>query len=73
MLSRKKDRMVGLDIGVSYPFQDVPSYSPVLTRTLGFSYGTTLGATLAAMFPEKIERLIIDGVQNPHEYYHSQA
>ena len=40
---------------------------------LGFSYGTTLGATAAAMFPDKIERMIIDGVQNPHEYYHAHS
>lgn len=44
-----------------------------LLRYYGFSYGTTLGATVAAMFPDRIERMILDGVQNPHEYYHSQA
>lgn len=25
------------------------------------------------MFPERIDKLIIDGVQNPHEYYHAWA
>lgn len=44
-----------------------------LLRYWGFSYGTTLGATLAAMFPDKIDRMILDGVQNPHDYYHSHA
>ncbi|KAK0751279.1 TAP-like protein-domain-containing protein [Schizothecium vesticola] len=44
-----------------------------LLRYWGFSYGTTLGATLAAMFPEKVDKMIIDGVQNPHDYYHSHA
>ncbi|OTA55087.1 alpha/beta-hydrolase [Hypoxylon sp. EC38] len=44
-----------------------------MLRYWGFSYGTTLGATLAAMFPDRIERMILDGVQNPHEYYHAQA
>ncbi|KAI1377912.1 alpha/beta-hydrolase [Hypoxylon crocopeplum] len=44
-----------------------------LLRYWGFSYGTTLGATTAAMFPDRIERMILDGVQNPHEYYHAQA
>ncbi|KAI1453717.1 alpha/beta-hydrolase [Annulohypoxylon moriforme] len=44
-----------------------------LLRYWGFSYGTTLGATIAAMFPDRIERMILDGVQNPHEYYHAQA
>ncbi|KAI0165228.1 alpha/beta-hydrolase [Hypoxylon sp. FL1284] len=44
-----------------------------LLRYWGFSYGTTLGATTAAMFPDKVERMILDGVQNPHDYYHSQG
>ncbi|KAI2471100.1 alpha/beta-hydrolase [Annulohypoxylon bovei var. microspora] len=44
-----------------------------LLRYWGFSYGTTLGATIAAMFPDRIERMILDGVQNPHEYYHARA
>ncbi|KAH6695059.1 TAP-like protein-domain-containing protein [Plectosphaerella plurivora] len=44
-----------------------------MLRYWGFSYGTTLGATLASMFPERVDRMIIDGVQNPHEYYHAFA
>ncbi|KAI0886788.1 alpha/beta-hydrolase [Annulohypoxylon maeteangense] len=44
-----------------------------LLRYWGFSYGTTLGATIAAMFPDRIDGMILDGVQNPHEYYHAQA
>jgi pimeloyl-ACP methyl ester carboxylesterase len=35
----------------------------------GFSYGTTLGATAASMFPERIDKMLLDGVQNPYEYY----
>ncbi|KAF9641105.1 alpha/beta-hydrolase [Lasiodiplodia theobromae] len=41
-----------------------------LLRYWGLSYGTTLGATVAAMFPDRMDRVILDGVQNPHEYYH---
>ena len=37
--------------------------------TSGMSYGTLLGATLAAMFPDRIGRMVLDGVLNPHEYY----
>lgn len=33
------------------------------------SYGTALGATLAGMFPDRINRMVLDGVLNPHEYY----
>ncbi|KAF7337319.1 Abhydrolase-4 domain-containing protein [Mycena sanguinolenta] len=35
----------------------------------GFSYGTILGATFAAMFPDKIERMLLDGVGDPDDYY----
>ncbi|KAK0243686.1 Alpha/Beta hydrolase protein [Armillaria nabsnona] len=35
----------------------------------GFSYGTVLGATFASMFPDKIERMILDGVLDMDGYY----
>ncbi|KAF5374279.1 hypothetical protein D9758_004550 [Tetrapyrgos nigripes] len=35
----------------------------------GFSYGTILGATFAAIFPDKVERLILDGVVDTNDYY----
>lgn len=35
---------------------------------VGQSYGTYLGETLAAMFPDRIERMVLDAVLNPHEY-----
>ncbi|KAI0086450.1 TAP-like protein-domain-containing protein [Irpex rosettiformis] len=35
----------------------------------GFSYGSVLGATYAAMFPNNVERLIIDGVMDTRNYY----
>lgn len=34
----------------------------------GFSYGTILGATLAAMFPERMERIVLDGVADSFDY-----
>ncbi|CAA7269870.1 unnamed protein product [Cyclocybe aegerita] len=35
----------------------------------GISYGCILGSTFAAMFPDKVERLIIDGVPDVEGYY----
>ncbi|KAF6805254.1 hypothetical protein CSOJ01_09630 [Colletotrichum sojae] len=34
----------------------------------GFSYGTLLGQTFAAMYPDSVGRLILDGVVNSHTY-----
>ncbi|KAF2739194.1 alpha/beta-hydrolase [Polyplosphaeria fusca] len=34
----------------------------------GFSYGTYLGATFASMYPDRIERFILDGVVNSDDY-----
>jgi pimeloyl-ACP methyl ester carboxylesterase len=35
----------------------------------GISYGTVLGQTLAAMHPDRVSRMIIDGVVDPEDYY----
>ncbi|KAF9031846.1 alpha/beta-hydrolase [Hymenopellis radicata] len=35
----------------------------------GISYGSVLGATFAAMFPDRVDRLIIDGVVDVENWY----
>ncbi|KAK7032378.1 hypothetical protein VNI00_013126 [Paramarasmius palmivorus] len=35
----------------------------------GFSYGTVLGSTFAALFPDKVHRLVLDGVLDVENYY----
>ncbi|KAG0651839.1 hydrolase [Hyphodiscus hymeniophilus] len=37
----------------------------------GFSYGTTLGQTYAQIFPDRVSRLIIDGVSNLNDWYNT--
>lgn len=38
---------------------------------VGISYGSILGMTAAAMFPDRVDRMYLDGISNAHEYYHS--
>ncbi|KAI1332422.1 Alpha/Beta hydrolase protein [Xylariaceae sp. FL0255] len=35
----------------------------------GVSYGTVTGVTFASMFPDRVERMILDGVVNAEQYY----
>lgn len=39
-----------------------------MLRYWGLSYGTGLGNYFAAMFPDKIDRMMLDGNLNPHDY-----
>lgn len=39
-----------------------------LLRYYGWSYGSALGAYVAALFPERIERVVLDANVNPHHY-----
>ncbi|KAI5780216.1 hypothetical protein DFH27DRAFT_584248 [Peziza echinospora] len=39
----------------------------------GFSYGTLLGATFAHLYPEHVERMVLDGVVDTQDYYTGAA
>ncbi|KAK3046035.1 hypothetical protein LTR09_012448 [Extremus antarcticus] len=39
-----------------------------LLNYYGWSYGTALGSYIAAMFPERVGRMVLDGNLNPHDY-----
>jgi len=39
-----------------------------LLRYYGWSYGTALGSYVAAMFPERVERMVLDANLNPSDY-----
>lgn len=41
----------------------------VILTCVGFSYGTALGATVAAMFPDRMDKVVLDGVLNIDQYY----
>ncbi|QKX63676.1 uncharacterized protein TRUGW13939_10847 [Talaromyces rugulosus] len=37
----------------------------------GISYGTVIGSTFASMFPNRVGRMILDGVLNAEQYYNN--
>ncbi|KAI0100677.1 TAP-like protein-domain-containing protein [Nemania sp. FL0031] len=44
-----------------------------LLRYWGLSYGTDIGATLAALFPDRVEKILIDGVFSPIQYFYDRT
>ncbi|KAL1640654.1 hypothetical protein SLS58_006668 [Diplodia intermedia] len=65
---------IGGVIGTAYTARDLISVVDALgedglLRFWGFSYGSALGATVAAIFPERVDRVVIDGVLNIHQYW----
>ncbi|KAL1881330.1 hypothetical protein Daus18300_001183 [Diaporthe australafricana] len=49
--------------------RDVSTEKPVRVLYWGFSYGTVLGNTLASMFPGRMGRVILDGVDDTYDYH----
>ncbi|KAK2001056.1 hypothetical protein LX36DRAFT_668266 [Colletotrichum falcatum] len=70
-----ESRETGSRIGTAYTVRDMMKIVDAvqedgLLRYFGTSYGTIIGATAAAMFPERMKSVVLDGVVNPHEWYH---
>ncbi|KAI0116151.1 TAP-like protein-domain-containing protein [Hypoxylon sp. NC0597] len=63
-------------VGMAFAARDMMSIVDALgedgmLRYWGISAGTAMGATVAAMFPDRVERVVLDGVMNSHQYYNS--
>lgn len=70
-----KDRDDGYLVHINTPntardmLKIVEAYGEDKLQYWGFSYGTLLGATFATMFPDKVKRMVLDGVVYPEDYY----
>jgi pimeloyl-ACP methyl ester carboxylesterase len=67
--------LAGQLVGTAFVARDVDRLARSLgqddlIRFYGFSYGTLLGATIGAMFPDRVERMVLDGNINPSDYYY---
>ncbi|KAH8660909.1 TAP-like protein-domain-containing protein [Tricladium varicosporioides] len=72
--SRPESRKRGSLINTAFVARDMMSIvdglgEDGLLRYYGFSYGSLLGETVVAMFPDRIDKVVIDGIMNPFEYY----
>ncbi|KAL8879744.1 MAG: hypothetical protein Q9198_002705 [Flavoplaca austrocitrina] len=70
----KNAREIGELVGTGYVARDMMQIVDALgedglLRFWGFSYGTALGETVAAMFPHRMDKVVLDGCLNPHLYY----
>ncbi|KAL8691914.1 MAG: hypothetical protein Q9224_004072 [Gallowayella concinna] len=71
-LENAKDR--GELVGTGYVARDMMQIVDALNEGgllnyMGVSYGTLLGSTVAAMFPDRMGKLVLDAVINPRDYY----
>lgn len=72
----KEKKDIGKYMGTASVARDMMSLVDALEkdkllRFWGTSYGAMLGATVAAMFPDRIDKILFDGAVNAHDYYNS--
>lgn len=72
----KKNAENGRFLGTAFVARDIIQIVDALDedgllRYWGMSYGTLLGATLIAMFPDRMDKIVLDGVINPYLWWHS--
>ncbi|KAF1836666.1 alpha/beta-hydrolase [Decorospora gaudefroyi] len=64
LAAQKVGKRLGGDYNITY------STAEAKLQYWGFSYGTYLGSTFASMFPDRVGRLVLDGVVSPYDYRH---
>ncbi|KAF2165669.1 hypothetical protein M409DRAFT_23959 [Zasmidium cellare ATCC 36951] len=70
----KAQNQTGELVGTAFTARDMMAIVDALDedgllRYWGLSYGTILGATVAKLFPGRMDAIILDGVVNVREYY----
>ncbi|KAK1222191.1 hypothetical protein PQX77_014975 [Marasmius sp. AFHP31] len=73
---RDKERNVLAHLNTDHSARDMLSIAEAHGREKvqywGLSYGSVLGYTFASMFPDKVERIVIDAIVDPEDYYRTQ-
>ncbi|KAL8794631.1 MAG: hypothetical protein Q9195_002827 [Heterodermia aff. obscurata] len=70
----EKNKHIGELIGTGFVARDMMQIVDALNedgllRYWGLSYGSVLGETVAAMYPDRMDKIVLDGVLNPRNYY----